>query len=68
MFVIMFVIMDLVFFFKAVTGHYNIDITKFIQPEVIVRSTRNNNSFDFLIPKCKTSTFQNSYFFRTVKL
>ena len=59
---------DLVFFFKAVNGHYNIDITKFIQPKVIVRSTRNSSSLDYLISKCKTSTFQESYFIRTVKL
>ena len=49
---------DLVFFFEAVNRHYNIDITKFIQPNVIVRSTRNSSFLDFLIPKCKTSTFQ----------
>ena len=56
---------DLSFFFKIVNGHYNIDITKFIQPKVtcIVRSTRNSSSLD-----CKTSTFQKSYFIRTVKL
>ena len=52
---------DLVFFFKAVNGRYDIDITKFIQPNDIVRSTKNSSSLDFLIPKCKTSSFQKSY-------
>ena len=32
-------IRDLVFFFKAINRIYNIDITEFVQPKVITRST-----------------------------
>ena len=61
-------IRDLVFFFKAINGIYNIDITEFVQPKVITRSTRHSCSLDYQPLKCRTSLFQRSYFNRTVEL
>ena len=58
----------LVFFFKVINGIYNIDITEFVQPKVIIRSTRHSCSLDYQPLKCRTSLFQRSYFNRTVKL
>ena len=61
-------IRDLVFFFKVINGIYNIDITEFVQPKIIIRSTRHSCSLDYQPLKCRTSLFQRSYFNRTVKL
>ena len=61
-------IKDLVFFFKIINGFYNVDISNLIQPKILLKSTRNSCSLDYVVPKCKTSQFQKSYFVRTVKL
>jgi hypothetical protein len=61
-------IKDLVFFFKIINGFYNVDISNLIQPNILLKSTRNSCSLDYVVPKCKTSQFQKSYFVRTVKL
>lgn len=59
---------DLVFFFKLINGFYDIDISQFVSPKIVVRSTRSSSSLDYIVPKCKTSLFQKSYFVKTVKL
>ena len=59
---------DLVFFYKIINGFYNVDISNLIQPNILLKSTRNSCSLDYVVPKCKTSQFQKSYFVRTVKL
>ena len=61
-------IKDLVFFYKIINGFYNVDISNLIQPKILLKSTRNSCSLDYVVPKCKTSQFQKSYFVRTVKL
>ena len=61
-------IRDLVFFYKAVYGYIDIDVSNCV--------TLNNHSYTrcgqsaryLTIPACKTCTFQASYFVRIVKL
>jgi hypothetical protein len=36
--------------------------------KILLKSTRNNCSLGYVVPECKTSQFQKSYFVRTVKL
>ena len=59
---------DLLLYFKCRTGHFNMNITDFIKPKNIIRSTRNNSHLDVFIPKCRTKLFQASYFNRLPKL
>ena len=54
--------------YTQVNTVYNIDITEFVQPKVITRSTRHSCSLDYQPLKCRTSLFRRSYFNRTVKL
>jgi hypothetical protein len=61
-------IKDLVFFFKIINGFYIVDIYNLIEQNNVLKSTRNSCSLDYVVPKCKTSQFQKSYFVRTVKL
>jgi hypothetical protein len=56
-----------VLFFVYIITLYII-ISNLIQPKILLKSTRNSCSLDYVVPKCKTSQFQKSYFVRTVKL
>jgi hypothetical protein len=61
--------LDLVFFFKAITGI--ITVNTGVLPAVrLTRVTRNNNSnvTQFITRKCKTTTFQRSFFNRATRL
>ena len=61
-------IRDLVFFFKAINGFYNIDLFQFVTPKVVIRSTRHSCSLDYIPKQCRTSLFQQSFFNQTVEL
>ena len=41
-------IRDLVFFFEAINGFYNIDLFRFVTPKVLIRSTRHSCSLDYI--------------------
>ena len=61
--------LDLVFFFKAITGI--ITVNTGVLPAVrLTTVTRNNNSnvTQFITRKCKTTTFQRSFFNRATRL
>jgi hypothetical protein len=62
-------IKDLVFFFKALYGHIDLDVHSFV---TFVNNGRTrlsrNPSLTLKIPFCKSKTFQSSYFNRLVKL
>ena len=53
-------IKDLVFFYKIINGFYNVDISNLIQPIILLKSTRNSCSLDYVVPKCKTSYVEQS--------
>ena len=58
---------DLVFFYKCLYGHTDLNIHNFVS-FVTHGRTRQSNSFNLTTSFCKTSTFQASYFNRIVKL
>ena len=62
--------MDLVFFFQAVNGL--IDVSKDVLPQPIIptRVTRSSSTTELLFrpQKCKTTTFQKSYFTRATRV
>ena len=58
---------DLVFFYKCLYGHTDLNIHNFVS-FVTHGRTRQSNSFNLKTPLCKTSTFQASYFNRIVRL
>ena len=62
-------IQDLVFFYKALYGYVDLDIRKFVTflNHDISRQTLNPNLL-LKVPFCRTTTFKNSYFNRTVHL
>ena len=63
--------MDLTLFFKATTGMISISpnvIPQKLIPSRITRSTANPNVTSFRIRKCKTVTYQNSFFNRTARI
>ena len=55
---------DLLFLHGCVSGKYDIDLTFFNEKNVSTRSS----SATFLIPKCRTQTFQRSFFVRTARI
>ena len=61
--------LDLVFFFKAVNGL--VDVSHDVLPEVIseTRTTRSSsgNQISFRPAKCKTTTYQRSFFIRATR-
>ena len=62
-------IKDLTFFFKAMYGHYDLNVFDYVS--VVGHSrTRNcvNPSLMLKVPSCKSSTFQSSFFNRIVHL
>lgn len=62
--------LDLTFFFKAIIGlvEVNKDVLPEIRPAGSTRSSSNPNICKFHIRKCKTTTFQQSYFNRTPRI
>ena len=62
-------IKDLTFFFKALIGHYDLNVFDYVSSVSHAR-TRNcvNPSLMIKVPSCKTSTFQSSFFNRIVLL
>lgn len=58
---------DLVFLYKCLNNYTDLNILNFVS-FVSHGRTRRSNSFNLTTPSCKTSTFQASYFNRTVKL
>ena len=62
-------IQDLVFFYKALYGYVDLDIRKFVSflNHDLSRQTLNPNLL-LKVPFCRTTTFKNSYFNRTVHL
>ena len=60
---------DLAFFFKALHGHYDLNVFDYV-PCASHARTRNcvNPSLMLKVPSCKTSTFQSSFFNRIVPL
>ena len=62
-------IKDLTFFFKALHGHYDLNVFEYVS-FVSHDRTRNcvNPSLMLKVPSCKTSTFQSSFFNRIVPL
>ena len=62
-------IKDLVFFFKALYGHIDLDVHSFVSFVNNGRTRLSRNpSLTLKIPFCKSKTFQSSYFNRLVKL
>lgn len=58
---------DLVFLYKCLNNYTDLNILNFVS-FISHSRTRRSNSFNLTTPSCKTSTFQASYFNRTVKL
>ena len=58
-------IKDLVFFFKALYGHIDLDVHSFVS---FVNNSRTRLSRNPSLTLCKSKTFQSSYFNRLVKL
>ena len=58
---------DLVFLYKCLNNYTDLNILNFVS-FISHGRTRRSNSFNLTTPSCKTSTFQASYFNRTVKL
>ena len=58
---------DLIFFYKCLYCSTDLDVRNYVS-FVSHDRTRLSNSFNLRNPFCKTSTFQASYFNRTVKL
>lgn len=62
-------ISDLLFFFKCLNQMYDVDFSKFVtQYDTDTRLRSSNSGLLFRVQKCKTVTFQSSYFLRIVKL
>ena len=62
-------IKDLVFFFKALHGHIDFDVHRFVSFTNNGRTRLSRNPSPTLkVPLCKSKTFQSSYFNRLVKL
>ena len=62
-------IKDLVFFYKAVYGYIDIDVSDYATFNDHPRTRRGQSAGCYLtFPACKTSTLQASYFVRIVKL
>ena len=62
--------MDIVFFFKAVNGMVNISQDVLLKPLIPMRITRSSSSncLSFRPQKCRTNTFQRSYFSRVTRV
>ena len=63
--------LDMVFFFKSVTGLVKVNPTVIPTRCVLSRATRsssNTNVTLFVPKKCKTTTYQRSFFIRTVRI
>ena len=62
--------MDLVFFFKAINGMVNISQDVLPKPLIPMRITRSSSSncLSFCPQKCRTNTFQRSYFSRVTRV
>ena len=62
--------MDLLFFFKAINGLVDVIEDVFPKPIIPTRVTRSSNTTQLLFrpPKCKTTTFQKSYFARVTRV
>ena len=62
-------IRDLIYFFKAMYGYYDLNVFHYVSV-VNQNRTRNcvNPSLMLKVPSCKTSTFQSSFFNRIVHL
>ncbi len=60
-------IQDLVFFYKALYGYVDVDISNYVS---FINHNRSrltlNPSLLLQVPLCRTTTFKNSYFNRTV--
>ena len=62
-------IRNLVFFYKAVYGYTDIDVSDYVTLNNHPRTRRGQSvGFYLILPACKTSTLQASYFVRIVKL
>ena len=62
-------IKDLVFFFKALHGHIDFDVHRFVSFTNNGRTRLSRNpSLTLKVPLCKSKTFPSSYFYRLVKL
>ena len=62
-------IQDLVFFYKALYGYVDVDINSYVSFINHDRSRQTlNPSLLLQVPLCRTTTFKNSYFNRTVHL
>ena len=60
-------IKDLVFFYKAVYGHIDIDVSDYVTFNNQSRRSQSAGCY-LAFPACKTCTLQASYFVRIVKL
>ena len=62
--------LDMIFFFKVVTG--TVKVSPSVLPQVLVtrttRSNSNRNITHFISKKCNTVTFQRSFFNRTIRI
>ena len=58
---------DFIFFYKCLYCSADLDVLNYVS-FVSHGRTRQSNSFNLCTPRCKTSTFQASYFNRIVKI